>query len=146
MTHDQEKFLKDNFYKMTNRELGAILGVTARHISYKAKMLGLKPKDTKPNKKPPQILNYKLSDDTLLELEGRRKTAAIPRIKDTIPDDKVLNIREFINKKTGYVPKSGRVVNKTQHLIVVQTKNYKECFRVEDIYTKKTIVREMPCI
>ncbi|APM39423.1 hypothetical protein [Clostridium kluyveri] len=142
LTPEKEQFFMQNFHKMKNKELAKILNISKTSISRKARQLGLKPKLTMSNTAK-EIETYKSGNDTLLEIEGRRKTAAIPKIKDLIPDNKVLNIKEFINKKVGYVPTMGKVIGKTQHLIVIQTKNYTETFRIEDIYTGKTIVREI---
>ena len=41
-TDEDRQFLRDNYQKMTNRELGDQFGITAGGIGYQLKKLGLK--------------------------------------------------------------------------------------------------------
>lgn len=86
------------------------------------------------------ILNYGPSPQTLKEAKGRNTTSSIQNIKNNMALNKKLKLQQYVSRKIGYRPKRGKIVGITDHFIILQTKNYRECFKFSDFLSKIAIV------
>lgn len=137
-TADKVEILKKYRQDKTDKELASILGTTRNGVRLKAKRLGLA--NVAHRKVAKEIQFYGPGPQTIKEVQGRNCTNKIQNIKNSMPLNKKLKIQQYMSKKVGYKPKRGRIVGITDHFIILQTKNYRECFKFSDFLSKTAIL------
>ncbi|MEY8001559.1 hypothetical protein AB8U03_15425 [Clostridium sp. Mt-5] len=153
--------LKKYWLLRTNAEIGKILGMSAIAVSKKACSLGL-PDKRKMSRNldgvwynPDYTLDSKNEEygprlDTIKEIKGRLATEKLKTIKKNFKLGDVLKLIDHEapgnssnrNNMERSIPvkKHGKVIGITNYQVVVQRKNYPECFKFVDILSGKTIV------
>ena len=144
LTIDHIKFIKENWFLMSNKDIASKIGVAVNYVSIKAREIGLP--DKRSQKEPielkdinlEEIKSYKASTQADLEREGRIKNMQLLNIKETIKENKHLKIK--VNGEVGRTHTrflDGVVIKKSNDYIILKLENYTECFRFSDFYTKK---------
>lgn len=136
---DKEQWLRNNWMLYSNVKLAKMLGCSRKIISYKAKKLGLPDKAKGPSKLP-KLADYASGNETLLEIEGRKKTKELKEQQNKFSLNQRLKIQtvDLENWKHKRIF-NGKVIQKTSSLIVLGSDNYRESFKYEDFYTGRAI-------
>ena len=137
-TTEKVETLKKYQQTKTSEELAAMLGTTKNGVRFKAKRLGLA--NVAHRKIAKQIQFYGPGPQTIKENKGRSQTNKIQNIKNNMSLNKKIKLQQYMSKKVGYKPKRGRIVGITDHFIILQTKNYRECFKFSDFLSKTAIL------
>lgn len=144
LTGEHIKFIKENWFLMSNKDIAKTIGVATNYVSMKAREIGLP--DKRIQKQPikltdidlEEIKSYKASTQADLEREGRSKNMQLLHIKEAIKENKHLKIKvngEVGRSRTRFL--DGIVLQKSSDYITLKLENYTECFRFSDFYTGK---------
>lgn len=142
---EDKQFIKDNWETMTNEELAKRTGVTKLTITYAARRIGLK--DKRELKKAAEISTadleevkkYKVSGEAVQEAEGREKTSNLSSLKEQFNLGQELKLKTFDGLNARRIVE-GKVIQKTDHLVVVKVKNETISLAYRDFYTRKAII------
>lgn len=136
-TAEEENFIKDNWQKIKIDDMAEKLNRTKGSVSNKIQKIRASNGAIESYYK---LCNYVSALESELELEGRRKTLELLKIKEKLRVNESLKIRIFASSKIGPDVLIGKIIQKTDDLIVIQTEHYKESFKYGDFYTGKSIL------
>lgn len=145
LCHEDRQFIKNNWNTITNTEIVKILGVTKQTITITARKLNLK--DKREIKKEieisgkdlEEVKKYKISGEAAREAEGREKTSNLSSLKEHFNLGQELKFKTFDGLNTRRIVE-GRIIQKTDYLVVVKAKNEIISLAYRDFYTRKTII------
>lgn len=145
LCHEDRQFIKNNWNTITNTEIAKILGVTKQTITITARKLNLKDKrEIKEEaevsgKNLEEVKKYKISSEAVREAEGREKTSNLSSLKEHFNLGQELKFKTFDGLNTRRIVE-GRIIQKTDYLVVVKAKNEIISLAYRDFYTRKTII------
>lgn len=137
----QEEFIKDNYLKMTNREIA--LNLNRSDHSVKRKIDNMVQKEEIIKRSLAKKV-YATTHESLLENEGILKIKELQDIKQALWKDKEIKVRFKISKGTNGVPVTqilkGKIIAKTESFITIKSEHYKESFMYVDFLDKRAII------
>lgn len=140
-TNQQEEFIKDNYLKMTNREIA--LNLNRSDHSVKRKIDNMVQKEEIIKRSLAKKV-YATTHESLLENEGILKIKELQDIKQALWKDKEIKVRFKISKGTNGVPVTqilkGKIIAKTESFITIKSEHYKESFMYVDFLDKRAII------
>lgn len=146
ISEEDKKYIRDNWYKVSNAEIAKRIGVCSQTITVTGRKLGLEDKRELIERAAEtdeedlqQIEKYKRSSEAIKEEEGRRKTLGILDLKNQFKLGQELKFKSFDGLKTRKTVE-GKVIQKTEHFVVVKAKNEIISLAYRDFYTRRTII------
>lgn len=123
---DEENFIKENHDKMTYEQMSTSLGITRGVLNTKIQsMIALN-----------QLIRQKANGaalDSDLERRGRAKTYQLKSIKESIDTLEVIRFKRALSTSKII---TGRIIQRTDNFITIDTGNSKESFSYVDFYNK----------
>lgn len=146
LSKQDKQFIKDNWETITNTEMAKSIGASKQTITIVGRELGLQDKrellkrGSKLNSQDlKEIEKYNLSSATIKEAEGRKKTSNIIDLREKFILGQELKFRTFDGLNARKIIE-GKIIQKTEHLLIIKAKNETISLAYRDFYTRKTII------
>ena len=125
----EEKFLEENYFNVTAKDIGKRLGRSKMSVQKKAQKMNLI-KEVKREYLPREEVVSR-------ELRARVKMQEF-KIDKNLGDMARVTIKSKFER--GIKVLEGQLILKNNRFILVQTKNYRECINLVDVYTGQVVI------
>lgn len=132
-TPTEEKLLKEKYPSLTAIEIVKLLGRTKHSVKSKIDKMISKGQLNKKDER-----ESKMYSNSVSESRGRNKTKELNTIKESFKINNDIKIKAKISTRQAEIIE-GKIIQKTDSMIVVKTDNYTSSFKYIDFYTKNCV-------